>query len=290
MILGQLSASVFIDNQPLLEYQEDEPEVQPEGENIKTCWIASEAGKEFEIRGEILKPQRLGIWSSAFVDGLKCPPWVSPPRWTGTVEFDCISNGTDTGKLIFKDIDFTDSDDDSMLDDRSSGIGRIVLRLKRGKFIKVKTVRKARSDSESVRRAKLTRNAKLTGLARSKNVDGHTLHVHEGKVHERSKKGRDHRVGLGRRVPDQEEQTTYETIWNDEPACVFIFNFTSLDNLQAMDIAPRMSNLPIPVDGDSDNISIDTRIKELELELHLLHVKQTTGSTDKRPSPIKSEQ
>ncbi|KAG2109959.1 uncharacterized protein F5147DRAFT_772804 [Suillus discolor] len=266
MILGQLSASVFIDNQPLPEYKEHEPEVQPEGENIKMCWIASEAGKEIEIRGEILKPQRLGIWSSAFVDGLKCPPWVSPPHWTGTVEFDCISDGTDTGKLVFKDIDFTDSDDDSMLDDRSSGIGQIVLRLKRGKFIK------------------------LTGLARSKDVDGHTLHVHEGKVHERSKKGRDHRVGLGRRVPDQEEQTTYETIWNDEPATVFIFNFTSLDNLQAMDIAPRMSNLPIPVDGDSANISIDTRIKELELELHLLHVKQTTGSTDQRPSPVKSEQ
>ncbi|KAG1802009.1 uncharacterized protein HD556DRAFT_1438047 [Suillus plorans] len=285
MILGPLSASVFVDNQPLQEYKEAPSEAQ--GENIMTCWIASEAGKEFEIRGKILKPQPLGIWASAFVDGLKCPPWVSPPRWRGTVEFDCISDGTDCGRLMFKDIEFTD-DDDSVLDDRSSGIGQIVLRLQKGKFIKAKSVRKAKS--KPARRAKLTRNAKFTGFARSKNVDGHTLHVHEGKVHERSKKGRDHRVGLGRRLPDQEEQTTYETIWSDEPATVFIFNFTSLDNLQAMDIAPRTSNLPIPVDGDSDNISIDTRIKELELELYLLRVKQTTGSTDQRPSPIKSEQ
>ena len=43
MILGQFSASVFVDNKPLPEYKEVKSRMLKE--NSMTCWIASEAGK-----------------------------------------------------------------------------------------------------------------------------------------------------------------------------------------------------------------------------------------------------
>ncbi|KAG1768900.1 hypothetical protein EV702DRAFT_1271407 [Suillus placidus] len=279
MILGQVSVSVFIDNQPLPEYQVVKYSTLEE--NIVTCWIASEAGKKFEIRAEILEPHYPGIKSFAFVDGVECPAWVVHPPWTGTMVYDCIpdddSEASSCRNFMFKNIEFTD--DDSALDNYSGDIGRIMVRLESGTFTKKKPVRKPRS----------TRSAKF------KKVNGHTLRVHEGKVHERSKKGRDHRVGFGKAVPDREKQTEYESDRDDRPATVFIFNFTSLDNLRAMDLVPRMSNPPIPVDGPSDDQSSskDMRIRDLELENQRLRaellVTSSSSSGGQKPSPVKLE-
>lgn len=265
MILGQISASVFIDDKPLPEYKIVESGT--EEENIMTCWIPSEAGKKFEMRGEVLEPQYPGIKSFAFVDGVECPPWVVLPPWTGTLEYDCISDGKTSRDLMFKKIDFTD--DDSVLDNHSGDIGRIVMKLERGTYTKVRKAKPARSS-------------------------GHDLHVHEDKVHERLKKGRSHRVGFGKEAPDQEEQTTYRSELDGSPVTVFIFNFTSLDNLRAMNIVPRMSNSPIPVDGPSDgrSSSVDMRIRELELELQRLRAIQATRSSssgDQKLTRVKLE-
>ncbi|KAG2039761.1 hypothetical protein BDR03DRAFT_980676 [Suillus americanus] len=240
MILGQISASVFIDDKPLPEYKIVESGT--EEENIMTCWIPSEAGKKFEMRGEVLEPQYPGIKSFAFVDGVECPPWVVLPPWT---------------------------DDDSVLDNYSGDIGRIVMKLERGTYTKVRKAKPARSS-------------------------GRDLHVHEDKVHERLKKGRSHRVGFGKEAPDQEEQTTYRSELDGSPVTVFIFNFTSLDNLRAMNIVPRISNSPIPVDGPSDgrSSSVDMRIRELELELQRLRAIQATRSSssgDQKLTRVKLE-
>lgn len=224
-----------------------------------TCWIPSEAGKKFEIRGEISEPQRRGIKSVAFVDGHECPPWVVHPPWTGTLEFDCLSNQKVKTAVMFKDIDFTD--DDSALDNDSGDIGQIVMKLQRGKFTKVRKARSARSESPS----------------------SDTLCAPEDKVHERLKKGRRHRVGFGEEQPDQEEQTTYRDDFDDEPATVFIFNYTSLDSLWAMNVAPRTS---------SQTLADDTaRIREIEFELQRLRAKEANSSLsrDQKPLAIKLE-
>ncbi|KAG1889995.1 hypothetical protein F4604DRAFT_1707879 [Suillus subluteus] len=264
MVLG-FSASVFIDDKPLPEYKIVES--RTEEENRMTCWIPSEAGKKFEIRGEILEPQYPGIKVFAFVDGRECPSWVVHPPWTGTLEYNCISNETTRRELMFKKIELTD--DDSMLNNYSGDIGQIVMKLERGTYTKV-------------------RKAKLAGSS------GHNLDVHEDKVHERLKKGRDHQVGFCEEVPDQEEQTTYISDLDECPVTVFIFNYTSLDNLRAMNIVPQMSNPPIPVDGPSDgqSSSMDMRIRELELELQRLRAIQATRSSssgDQKPSRVKLE-
>ncbi|KAG1739290.1 hypothetical protein EDB19DRAFT_1828867 [Suillus lakei] len=256
MILGQFSASVFIDNEPLPEYKKVESRTAQE--HKITCWIPSQAGKTFDVRGEVLKAQYPGIKSFVTVDGMSCPSWVVLPPWTGTLEHDCISNETEKEELMFKKIEFTD--DDAVLNNDTSHIGQIIMKLRRGTFTKAKSVR---------------RKTKSTG--------GHTLHVLDGRVHERSKKGRCHQVGLGKTARDREKQTAYTDDYDDShPMTVFVFNYTSLDNLQAMGVVPSESSLEV------------THIRESELKLKYLHadlkpVTSSSSSEDQKPLHVKLE-
>ncbi|KAG1760913.1 hypothetical protein EV702DRAFT_1053290 [Suillus placidus] len=43
----------------------------------------TEAGKKFEIRGEVLEPQYPGIKSSVSVDGIECPPVIPELQYPG---------------------------------------------------------------------------------------------------------------------------------------------------------------------------------------------------------------
>jgi hypothetical protein len=89
-------------------------------------------------------------------------------------------------------------------------------------------------------------------------------------------------LSFGEEEPDQEEQTTYRDDFDDEPATVFIFNYTSLggsccflcvpnsrqspipDSLWAMNVAPRTS---------SQTLADDTaRIREIEVIFFALAV------------------
>lgn len=239
-----------------------------------TCWIASEAGKEFEIRGEISTPQYPGVRSYARADSIHCPSWVVLPPWTGTVVYDCSSDEKVEKKLVFKNIDFTD--DDSALDNDTDDIGQIEISFHRGTFTKKRSVKK-----------KSTKSAKI------RKVNGHTLCAHEGKVHERLKKGRCHQVGLGKEERDKEEQTAYKNQWAVDPAIVFVFNYTSMEHLRAMCIVPPMPSLPIPVAGPSDDqsLSADTRIKGLETELQRLRAElaSLSSSRKQKSSSVNSE-
>jgi hypothetical protein len=126
MILGKFSASVFVENKPLTEYQTFKSSTR--NENRITCWIASEAGKvqyssyictnetlkclykKFHIRGEVPQPQHPGLMSSVSVDGFECPSWAVFPPWTGTLEFDCVSQNMLCRTLMFEKIKFTGQD------------------------------------------------------------------------------------------------------------------------------------------------------------------------------------
>ncbi|KAG2154473.1 uncharacterized protein EDB93DRAFT_1268109 [Suillus bovinus] len=117
----------------------------------------------------------------------------------------------DSRKLMFENIKFTD--DDSVLDDRSSNIGQIIIRFDCGTFTKTRLARKG--------------------------VSARSATPEEVEVHEHSKKGRRHRTVLGRTTPDPEEQMSYKQVWDDHPGTVFTFKFTSLDNLWAKGIVAR---------------------------------------------------
>ncbi|KAG2127490.1 hypothetical protein DEU56DRAFT_820315 [Suillus clintonianus] len=221
MIWGKFSAGVYINDQQLDEFCVTVSNTP--SENRLTCWIPSQAGQYFEVRGAISAPQSSGIHASVSVDGFECPPWVVQPPWTGTVEFDCLSDGTVGRKLMFKDIQFTD--DESMMDPESNEIGEIILTLQRGRF-----------NISKPRRSRKSRTARKRKTVRKPKDNNHILPscMGERMVDERLKKGRAHQVSLGEEVPDREEQTSYHHEFDpDYPVTTFIFKYTSLEILRA---------------------------------------------------------
>lgn len=271
MRLLDFSAAIYINNKASLEYQKTESRTPDE---IKmTCWIASEQGKQFDVRGRIStgKPQYLGVMASVKVDGHECPAWNVVPPWTGTMKFDCLSNSMTCRKLMFKNINFTD--DESALANHTDDIGKIVMTFQRGKFTKAR------------------REDKSDPVQRKGNPHAHNSE--DLKVHERSKKGREHQVGLlPEESPDPEPQTTYTHEWDhSEPLIIFEFKFTSLYHLQAMDIAPRtrISNRLILRSTNAQPLLIDARTRKKEkVKLERLRT-GSPSSSNRKPSPIKAE-
>ncbi|KAG0708117.1 hypothetical protein DFH29DRAFT_520454 [Suillus ampliporus] len=234
MILGDFSAGVFIDDKELPEY-----EVTPsatDSENRITCWIPSEKGKKFEVRGEILVPQSSGVMSSISVDGVCSAPYLVSQNRVGTLEHTCVSDDYFSGDLMFADIEFTDND--SMLDDEND-IGEIVLKIQTGKCVKTRKARKAQV-------AKLGKKAK-----------NHTLRVPKGKVHERRKEARIHRVAFGEEVPGEDEDSPFDIIPDSSPPTVFVFKYTRLDILQAKGVAPPAAKKLIEESDTKDDVKME---------------------------------
>lgn len=185
------------------------------------------------------------------------------------MKFDYVSDSVTSRKLMFKNINFTD--DESALANHTDDIGKIVMTFQRGKFTK------ARGKDKSIQRKG-------------------TPHAHfskDLKVHERSKKGREHQVGLlPEESPDPEPQTTYTHEWDhSEPLIIFEFKFTSLYHLQAMDIAPRtrISNRLILRSTNAQPLLIDARTRKKEkVKLERLRT-GSPSSSNRKPSPIKAE-
>ncbi|KAG0708125.1 hypothetical protein DFH29DRAFT_893071 [Suillus ampliporus] len=287
MIFGDLSACVFIDGQELTEY--DVIISSTPTENRITCWIASEEGKKFGVRWTCTAKQSCSIRGVVSVDGVCCPGKTARPDWVGTMEYTCLSNDTVTRDFMFSNIELTD--DDSMLNDQDSNdIGQIVLEVKTGKRKK-----------EKRKKEKVVKHGKLQNP---------TLHVREGKVHERSKKAYAHRVVFGEEVlrpVRHHARATSHTVFepDNRPTTVFVFKYTRLDILQAKDIAPlTLKNPTQDVANDySDEIEITDgpngpsslpledvkpRIQELELELQRLRAR-LPSSEDRKPSRVKLE-
>ncbi|KAG1821973.1 uncharacterized protein BJ212DRAFT_1334888 [Suillus subaureus] len=274
MTLGDFSACIFIDDQELPEY--DVVVSSTPTENRITCWIASAEGKKFGVRTKVLAKQTSGIITTVFVDGIRCRSHVGPPGYVGTSDRTTLSNGFVRRDFVFSKLELTD--DDSMLDDRtSSDIGQIVMEIALGKY---------------------TMKGQVVG---SQNVIDHTLRVPEGKVHERSKKACSHRVTFGEEAPDHEPAAAFTVIRDNSPKTVFVFKYTRLDILQAMGVAPYT---PITAETEtedhndenevmdgpnesspSDDVKPLARIRELEMELQRLRAQVE----DRKPSLVKLE-
>lgn len=177
---------------------------------------------------------------------------------------------------MFSQLELTD--DDSMLDDRSSNdIGQIVMEVAQGKYATRK---------------------KVVG---SQNMNDRTLRVREGKVHERSKKACSHRVAFGEEVPNNEPVPAFTVIRDSSPRTIFVFKYTRLDILQAMGVAPHTAITAEAETEDhndenevmdepnesslSDDVKPLTRIRELEMELERLRAQVE----DRKPLLVKSE-
>ncbi|OJA10913.1 hypothetical protein AZE42_08237 [Rhizopogon vesiculosus] len=283
MILGDFSASVFFGDQELQEYDVTVDCSTPTVNKI-TCWIASEEGKKFGVRWKCLAQQLSGIRSGISVDGVHCRVQTVRPGWVGTRDCTCLSNGYVGRDFMFTRLELTD--DDSMLDSQNShDIGQIVVEIKLGKCMEKKVTKHLKSN--------------------------HTLRVHEGKVHESSKKACSHRVVFGEEVPrpaaSLRHGTTSFTVKPDGSlATIFLFKYTRLDVLQAMGIAPSSSKNPINedikdccnddqieiIDGPyeaSSSKDIKPRIRRLEKELQRLRAQQANSSEDRKPSRVKLE-
>ncbi|KAJ8586986.1 hypothetical protein M405DRAFT_935014 [Rhizopogon salebrosus TDB-379] len=280
MILGDFSASVFIGDQELAEY--DVTLSSTSTENRITCWIASEEGKKFGVRWKCLAQQFSGICSRVSVDGVRCRAHVLRPGWVGAKERTHLSNDYVTRNFMFSQLELTD--DDSMLDSQDSNtIGQIVVEITLGKY----------KETEVVKHRKSNRS----------------LPVREGKVHERSKKACSHRVVFGEEVPRSVPcygSTSRTIIPDGSLATVFVFKYTRLDILQAMGVAPSTSKEPINEDTkdwcNDDEIEIidgpfeaslskdvKPKIRRLERELRRLRAQQVNSSEDRKPSRIKLE-
>ncbi|KAG2053705.1 hypothetical protein BDR06DRAFT_952546 [Suillus hirtellus] len=284
MIFGDLSAYVFIDDQELPEYAVVASSTPTE--NRITCWIASEEGKKFGVRWMNAAEQSWGIRAEVSVDGVCCSGQTARPGWVGTKERTYLSDDLVTRDFMFSNIQLTD--DDSMLDDQNSkDIGQIVLRVETGELRKKQVVKHGKWKS-------------------------HTLHVREGKVHERSKKACAHRVIFAEEVPRQVHyqpgRSTSMFKPDDRPTTVFVFKYTRLDILQAMDIAPSTPNNSSKeeandygddieiIDGPYEPSSLSLppkdvkpRIQHLEMELQRLRAQLTSISEDQKPSRVKLE-
>ncbi|OAX41473.1 hypothetical protein K503DRAFT_767615 [Rhizopogon vinicolor AM-OR11-026] len=284
MILGDFSASVFFGDQELQEYDVTVDCSTPTVNRI-TCWIASEEGKKFGVRWKCLAQQLSGIRSGISVDGVPCRAQSIRPGWVGTTDCTCLRNGYVSRDFMFTRLELTD--DDSMLDSQNShDIGQIVVEIKLGEYMKRKVAKCLKSN--------------------------HSLRVHEGKVHERSKKACSHRVVFGEEVPHPaapplRRGTTSFTVKPDGSlSTIFVFKYTRLDVLQAMGIAPSTSKNPINedikdccddaeieiIDGPYEaslSKDIKPRIQQLEMELQRLRAQQAKSSEDRKPSRVKLE-
>ncbi|KAG1814082.1 hypothetical protein EV424DRAFT_1415318 [Suillus variegatus] len=276
MILGDFSACIFMDGQELSEY--DVVVSSTPTENRITCWIASAAGKKFGVRAKFLARQPSGALLTVFVDGIGRRPYVAPPGWIGMQDITHLSNSYVQRDFMFSQLELTD--DDSMLDDRSANdIGQIVMEVVLGKYVMNEPV------------------------AGSQNANDRTLHVREGKVHERAKKACPHRVAFGEEVPNQEQASAFTIIRDNRPKTIFVFKYTRLDILQAMGLAPRTSIMADTeteiedhndddevMDGPDESLPSEdvkplARIQELELELQRLRAQVE----DRKPSLVKLE-
>ncbi|KAG1883487.1 hypothetical protein F4604DRAFT_1649415 [Suillus subluteus] len=261
MILGDVSACIFIDDQELPEY--DVVVSSTPTENRITCWIASAEGKKFGVRTKFLAKQTSGFITTVLVDGVSCRSYVGSPGYVGTLNRTYLTNGCVRRDFVFSKLELTD--DDSMLDDQtSSDIGQIVMEVAFGKY---------------------TMREQVVG---SRNVIDRIIRVPEGKVHERSKKACSHRVTFGEEVPHHEPVGPFTVIRDNSPKTIFVFKYTRLDILQAMGVAPYTliaaeteteaedhdDEIGV-VDGPnesspSDDVKPLARIRELEMELQRL--------------------
>ncbi|TFK69684.1 hypothetical protein BDN72DRAFT_840046 [Pluteus cervinus] len=214
-----------------------------------SCWVPSEAGEEFTVCWKDLNPfYALEGWIT--VDGFPCggicgSHWV--PGDEKIYRRDYLQTSSTTGRAFkFSTIELTD--DDSYLRQRSGleNLGEIKVEL----F-----------------------EVEVLGSTIAVGVSGDALSAN-AKVHERSKKGMGHRVGLGKTVTNVSPTSIHRR--RVRPVATFTFRYRPLAILQANDVAPinqsnkRKASTPPEDSSDDEDEETSAQIEALKTQLREL--------------------
>ncbi|KAH8113120.1 hypothetical protein DFH11DRAFT_363268 [Phellopilus nigrolimitatus] len=227
-------AWLFCDGDVLEEYKVMQ---DPEDEKVYTCWVASEAGKQFSLHWESFMKDVCDNRGVTYVDGIETHSYVS----LATSNKEGASMGVKAGlqgirPYIFSNTALTDDDAYLGVDQspETSELGNITL-----KIYLVYTMNKFVSRSKRWRR-----------------VNAREIDLYDGAIHETTKKFCDHRITLGDAQPFGPPRSGFnrrKLIWkpidrNDtSPHVIFRFKYRPRAYLQAQGIIPRPSaDMPTP--------------------------------------------
>ncbi|KAJ6561713.1 hypothetical protein B0H19DRAFT_1375061 [Mycena capillaripes] len=266
MQLGQLSALITVDGEPLsehaIEYSADGMEA--------TCWIASENGKNFCIKFEDTdaSPHRT-LSARVRLDGMKCGGLLMGPSRLGsrvtTAKRDSVSTSANTRRpLAFSKQVLTD--DDTYLNATiSPDFGTIKV---------------------------------LFALVKLRGTSGNPEFVscEPTILHERSKKAIGHSVQFGPEFHTRKHSVKWHS-QDIKTLATFSFKYRPIELLRAQGIAPpgvREERAATPTDildltMDVDDEDTDeAKIKELEIQLQALK-KKKKKQVKREPSDVKKE-
>ncbi|TFK69681.1 hypothetical protein BDN72DRAFT_840044 [Pluteus cervinus] len=255
--LGKFTAWIEVNGEHLPEFG---PIVSDDSETV-SCWVPSEAGKEFAVCWNDSNLEYV-LDGCVEVDGKWCGSsvWRLQSRM-GTPVSSRIK-GVRTGPftrraLVFSNIDLTDDDTYLQASSSAEDLGEIIVRLR-----------------ESV----------ITGTGTL--GDQSSPFPDDMKLHERSKKGMGHRIGLGEESTAQNSNSVHTK--KIRTVATFIFRYRPLAILQANGIAPvdrsqkRKASTP-PEEPSEDE---EDKAAAAELEALKARIREIEGRQKKR---IKTE-
>ncbi|EGN98742.1 hypothetical protein SERLA73DRAFT_181362 [Serpula lacrymans var. lacrymans S7.3] len=232
-----------------------------EEENKVTCWIASEAGKQFAVKwqatvGDNSKHiQGKGVAGLVMLDGVKCGgrliPSVHGQRRVETITADSVAiSRTSVRSFLFSHLSLTGmfhvllvyllttkyADDEEYLHSAPKGLGEIQL-----DFWDVLGSGECPMPDRDVR----------TG---------------EEKIHERSKKAMTHCVKFGEARPSASQNVAMVKYLNPKPFATFVFKYRASGMLRANGIIPTRAGEKRPADEEPAVEIIDEVIHDIKNE------------------------
>ncbi|KAJ7592541.1 hypothetical protein C8J56DRAFT_1161682 [Mycena floridula] len=212
-----LSAWIQIDGSETKEYG---VQVNENGETpTVTCWIVSEAGKQFTIN---FKPLGAPCGGFPCIDGNQVRGTLAGPACLGTIRGYYIDTQT-IRPFLFSDIDLTD-EDLFLHQNLHPQFGDITLAIYR---------------------------VQVTGMEGAPVPDNIQQ---PGKLHERSKKGIVHQIGAAPAIPYHSKVADVRKL--GPPVVKFVFRYRTMEQLMANEIVPRAkrpAETPIELSDDSDD-------------------------------------
>ncbi|KAH8822808.1 hypothetical protein DL96DRAFT_317185 [Flagelloscypha sp. PMI_526] len=206
--------SILVDGEALPEYT-PETRTDAQGRTVVTCWIPSEAGKEFQVsmRGPHHQTDKTDI--AVLADGTFIYALVFPPSIRKDTHFKYTMSGKVTGStlrpLLFSTLQTTDDDNYLQQRENYQDIGSVVCKLSR---------------------------------CRTKEKEGDNGPENEvlsvgGIIHETMKKAGKHTVKLGAERPSNHGPKDVSIAsWTARDFLTVKFNYRSMDELRADGIAP----------------------------------------------------
>ncbi|KAF4613484.1 hypothetical protein D9613_007512 [Agrocybe pediades] len=217
--------------------------IETNGEKEISCWIASQAEKAFSVRvatNDIL-PQ--GVQLSLLVDGLTLMKGAVLPgeRKDFSISYVVVSP-TKTQDFTFASVETTD--DDAYLDSSCPHkTGEIRVDLHRATYVQARAASVSSSN---------------TAIS----------FPEPDKVHERSKKGLDHRIKLGaiKHTKESRKPSYYITNLEDVPMASFVFKYRPLEILKATGVIPRDRTPTPPPVVPKEKSSLKRKLPQVKQE------------------------